>query len=65
MTKHTPGPWVSDELANGRLIAAPPELLEACKAAVGRLEAIRPYNPVFLTDIKRAIAKAEGTKENQ
>lgn len=50
--------------ANARLIAAAPELLEACKRALSAIEALPPrlnedrYEPMML--LSRAIAKATG-----
>lgn len=62
-----------ETLANARLIAAAPELLEACKAGLAMLETARRYFPesarnsdtfsllnVTANTIKPAIAKAEG-----
>ena len=52
--------------ANARLIAAAPELLEACKASVAEItggslfpESLRPGNETPLELLKAAIAKAE------
>lgn len=61
----------AENLANARLIAAAPELLEALKTAQGWLDAIEAHgtrptfddNPQYLKDmaaIEAAIAKAEG-----
>jgi len=54
---------VGQPAANGCLIAAAPELLEACKNAVGnpRVEAIlERYAAGVLAELLAAIAKAEG-----
>lgn len=45
---------------NARLIAAAPELLEACKLALGQLA--HPLNYDVLDVLEKAIAKAEGKK---
>ena len=45
---------------NQALIAAAPELLAACKAALGAFE---QNNAIDWGDLERAIAKAEGTVE--
>jgi hypothetical protein len=45
--------------ANARLIAAAPQLLAACKAALGAFER---NDCIDWNDLTRAIAKAEGTK---
>lgn len=45
--------------ANARLIAAAPELLEACKA-VSRLDYLQEHN-ALAAQVKAAIQKAEGT----
>jgi hypothetical protein len=52
------------KIANARLIAAAPELLEACKAAVTQFEANADYafsDREVIKAIQSAIAKAEGT----
>ena len=50
--------------ANARLIAAAPELLEACRDAAIRLEVGNfPNNPTY-RQLAAAIAKAEGTQED-
>ena len=69
MEKHTPGPWQSipakteglNQEANALLIAAAPDLLEACKAALLALE----DSPLHIDGptsriVEAAIAKAEG-----
>ncbi len=59
-------PFVDDEMrANARLIAATPELLEACKAAMLWAKTPgnhggNPYCHNFMGLIEAAIAKAEG-----
>lgn len=45
--------------ANARLIAAAPDLLEACKLALGGFE---NNNAIDWNILERAIAKAEGEK---
>lgn len=45
-------------LANARLIAAAPDLLEACKAVL-RLDYLQEHN-ALAQQVKSAIAKAEG-----
>ena len=52
--------WGDDsinEVANARLIAAAPDLLEACKLA---LNAFEKNHCIDWNDLSRAIAKAEG-----
>ena len=56
--------WNDDDLANARLIAAAPELLEAAKAALAKLTDIERYgehadNPLPV-QLRTVIAKAEG-----
>ena len=49
--------------ANARLIAAAPELLEACKAAIAHLDTIFVYydaNDAIAAQLQSAITKAEG-----
>jgi hypothetical protein len=48
-------------LANARLIAAAPELLEACKAALAGFKQLG-FQIVFISTIEAAIAKAEGAQ---
>ncbi len=48
--------------ANRRLIAAAPELLEACRAVVRQLESDTYPNCTAIQMAKAAIAKAEGLK---
>jgi len=57
----------NESIANARLIAAAPELLEACKLALGQLEGVNPTSGVHSSSlsadiriIKEAISKAEG-----
>ena len=47
---------------NARLIAAAPDLLEACKMALGTLEAepVEIRKPMNISILRAAIAKAEG-----
>ena len=72
--KHYPGPWEfhpGDELAKARLVAAAPDLLAACRVALGELSglvevakqcgAYQPYDGSPGIDaILAAIAKATG-----
>ena len=51
---------VQDRDANARLIAAAPELLEACKAAM-RLDYFREHSALAL-QVQAAIKKAEGAQ---
>jgi hypothetical protein len=48
------------EEANAHLIAAAPELLEACKLAYEKLDNITAYHQVIFEKIHSAINKAEG-----
>ncbi|MCE5212640.1 MAG: hypothetical protein LLG40_13950 [Deltaproteobacteria bacterium] len=48
-----------DDEANARLIAAAPELLEACKEALSIIEKYSDV-PVHILALKQAITKAEG-----
>ena len=55
--------WTDDEVeANGRLIAAAPELLEALKRLVQRAKLTKPSSTMvpLIEDAEDAIAKAEG-----
>lgn len=59
------GPRLDATLANARLIAAAPELLEALRYCVGRLQDIEtlesaPLALKYLADARALIAKAEG-----
>ena len=69
------GTYNSETLANARLISACPDLLEACKMAIGFLHIVnicninpeqwlagsdRTYAKTLWENIKSAIAKAEG-----
>lgn len=53
--------WTDEEIANAHLIAAAPDLLEACKAAKKYLEPdlVEPGRTVFWA-LVAAITKAEG-----
>ena len=44
-----------------RLIAAAPELLEACRNAINTLRDLDPETRAYTTQLEAAIAKAEGT----
>lgn len=64
-TKHTPGPWQIDELGvvveQRLLIAAAPELLEACQAmllALGMNDGYLAANDPACQNARAAIAKA-------
>lgn len=69
-SKHTPGPWKivkskfgdlsikSEVEANARLIAAAPELLEACKRAFDQTD--KDARPADWEMLRAAIAKATG-----
>jgi hypothetical protein len=54
--KHVPGKGISDEeaKANARLIAAAPELLSACRAALRLLEDIAADQPIWQAPHTRA-----------
>lgn len=58
------GEHVIENMANARLIAAAPELLEACRAAVERFEDIDADYDIWsygtVNELKAAIAKVEG-----
>jgi len=57
--------WDTDMRANARLIAASPDLLEACKAAVAALTQPKTYPADIQAATKwlsAAIAKAEGSE---
>lgn len=54
-------PDAAEALANANLIAAAPELLQACKDALAAFEYNGFYNPYQIGGLKDAIAKAEGT----
>ena len=49
-----------DGLPNARLIAAAPDLLEACKAAVRHVGDNQDVHPAIRDLLKHVIAKAEG-----
>jgi hypothetical protein len=55
-------PHIKEGIANARLIASAPDLLDALKGAVGYVEMEGGYlnDPYWYTDAKCAIAKAEG-----
>jgi hypothetical protein len=46
--------------ANARLIAAAPDLLEACRAVSAHYSASLDYQPAFVTLARAALAKATG-----
>jgi hypothetical protein len=57
--------WMSDETEdNARLIAAAPELLEACKTALANMENLpwEHQSPSTMDLLHAAIAKAEGNQ---
>jgi hypothetical protein len=49
-----------ENLANARLIAAAPDLLQACKMVAGMAVGWEPLTPGDIAEVKAAIAKAEG-----
>lgn len=57
--KNTIEPRNELDMANARLIAAAPDLLEACKVALECAETGNPYG--WRNRLAGAIAKAEGT----
>jgi hypothetical protein len=59
IAKIATGEDIRQEHANARLIAAAPELLEACKLAAASLDAVG-VNNATLRIARAAIAKAEG-----
>ena len=54
---------VFDWLANARLIAAAPDLLEAAKALHDAFEYWENQDDPVLVDVRKALAKAEGRDE--
>lgn len=54
-----PQEWADMQNANGRLIAAAPDLLSACRAALAELDA-RGASMVLLDQLTAAIDRAEG-----
>lgn len=66
------GYWEADaneQLANARLIAAAPDLLQAAKAVVERWDSPRwkeqEHTGTFIDKLRAAIAKAEGDNGNE
>ena len=64
----TDGPHdVKEDEPNARLIAAAPDLLEACelarKSICGELDELDPENRIVLPALKAAIAKARGADQ--
>lgn len=61
--EHTKGPALAE--ANARLIAAAPELLEACKTTEALLWGVPSFSDInkILVIIRKAITKAEGREE--
>lgn len=53
-------PLAVELLANARLIAAAPALLEACKMVVAMAVSWQPLTPGDIIEVKAAIDKAEG-----
>lgn len=51
-----------ETMSNARLIAAAPEMYEACLSALGALSTVEPTNiiNVAVKSLKQALAKAEG-----
>jgi hypothetical protein len=49
--------WTSDREANGKLIAAAPDMLEALQAVEGEIDG---YRGDLIQMVRAAIAKAEG-----
>lgn len=76
MIKHTPGPWKAilnavagpngSAVANARLIAAAPDLLEVCKAYLDWDDCSEefPGGECCWCTAQKAIAKAEGKDES-
>jgi hypothetical protein len=61
-TKYTPGPWVAHgkKIERARLIAAAPDLLEACEAFVVAMDSAHDHIERSIALMEKAIAKAKG-----